>query len=355
MRKKFFVIFIFILLIFMISVVYFGMNLDHKIGNTVFFELLTAFTALFGVASIVFQSNRSKDLDEAKFIFDLNKQYISNKRYQTLLDLLSSNVSKTFPEDIEELISSYFDFFEPIYILIKKDILKLELIDDLFCFRFFSVVNHPFVQDMVLTKHKEYYANIVKLHFVWKKYRLKKKKDNNIPLLNSDLSLVEWYNNFLYSKKRLKCKETFQGQNIKIREASIKDTKSIVKLYIQLLGNYDVFTESNEQIMSTEKGKNNKIFVATIGTKVVGTIQCSIIPSIAFNGRPNLCIDYFVVDKNYHYMGIEKLLFKRVEEISQKNNVKSNFLAPTKFFKEYKFLKKFGFSTYTRGYKIDKR
>lgn len=191
MKKKILVVGAFISLIIILGIIFFKCNLDSLFGDTIFFDILTTFTAIFGVFAIIFQTGRSKDLDEAQFIINLNQQYFSNENYQKVVDLLEA---ETIPEGIDNIIAQYFDFFEPIYILLNKGIIHVKVIDDLFCFRFFSVVNNKYVQDKILTPHKDYYKNITRLHQLWKKYRLNNGLD--IPLVSTDLSLVDWYNDF---------------------------------------------------------------------------------------------------------------------------------------------------------------
>lgn len=353
MKKRIFIICLFVFVVFGFGVIYFRNNVDSQIENTVFFQLITAVTALFGVLGLIFQSDRTKDLDEAHFIFELNQQYITNKKFQNLLDLLKTNSSDSFPTDIDDVLAQYFDFFEPIYIFVKKDILSIKLIDDLFCFRFFAVVNNQYVQDKVLTPHKMYYGNIVKLHYIWKKYRLKRKKA--IPFLHSDLSLVSWYNVFFKIDNNSN-NNNFTIDNVKVREANCQDVEYIIKLYFQLLGKYATTVDLREKIKSIKQDDRNYILVAAIGRKIVGTVQCSLFQTIAFNGRPNMTIDYFIVEKNYRNIGIGSLLFNYVEQIAKRNNVKSIFLVSSNSLKKaHKFYKKLGFDSNVNGFRMDKR
>lgn len=356
MKKKIFIVCCLALTVLGIGAIYFINNVDSHIENTVFFELLTTITAVFGVWSLISQRDKEKVLDEAKFIFELNKQYTTNEKYQGLLNLLEYGSPDTFPSDIADIIAQYFDFFEPIYILAKKDILNIKLIDDLFCFRFFAVVNNSYVQDKVLTPHKEYYANIVKLHYIWKKYRLSKKINRDIPFISSDLSLVSWYNDSCQINNGFHRKRDVKINKIKIREANMQDAKSITNLYYQLLGQYTINSDIGEQINVIKKDDKNHILVAIIDKKIVGTVQCAIIQSIAYNGRPNMTIDYFVVDKDYRNMGIGTLLYKKVDEIAEKNNVKSIILVSSNYLKSaHKFYKKMGFNSLVKGFRMDNR
>lgn len=187
--KNILIVCAFVFLIIILGTIFFKFNFDSLLGETLFFDVLTTFTAIFGFFVIIIQSNRSKDLDEAQFILNLNQQYLSNKEYQKVIDSLEA---ETIPAGIDDLIAQYFDFFEALYVLLQKRFIRFKLIDDLFCFRFFSVVNNKYVQDSILAPHKSYYKNIVKLHQKWKKFRLRNGLE--IPFESTDFSMVDWYN-----------------------------------------------------------------------------------------------------------------------------------------------------------------
>lgn len=355
-RKIFFVCVSAFLIIGIIvsGVVYFKYNFDSIFKNTIFFDALTTFAAIFGVFAIVFQSGRTKELDEAQFIFNLNQQYISNTNYQKMLGILETNSCETVPPDIDNIIAQQFDFFEPMYILLHKGIIHINLIDDLFCFRFFSVVNNKYVQDKVLTPHKDYYRNIVLLHKIWKDYRLNKRLD--IPLINSDLSLVDWYDDVCHHQKNLTNMAITTFSTIEVREALPKDVASINALYHQLLGQYATDDDLAEKLGKINQDESNYVFVASIRERIVGTLQCTICQSLAFNGRPHMIIEYFIVDKLYRCNGIGTLLLENALCIAQKFDVKSIVLVSSgKLESAHKFYRKKGFDFTVKGFRMDRR
>lgn len=354
MKRLFSTVILFVFIITICSLIYFRYDFDALIGNTIFFDALTAFTAILGVFGIIYQSNRSKKLDEIQFIFSLNQQYISNPNYQKVLDALEKESYDAYPGDILEIISQNLDFFEPIYILLKQEVIDIALIDNLFCFRFFMIVNNSFVQDNVLTPHKEHYNNIVLLHYIWKTYRQKKNLD--IPFSSSDLSKLDWYNDIcLYNMRDYRIKKELLIDKTEIREAALEDIDSINRLYYQLIGQYTIDINIASQLEKIKKDSNNFIFVASVNEKIVGTIQCTICHTIAFNGHPNMLIDFFVVDKLYRNKGIGKLLFQKVESIAQRNNVKSIVAVLSGNLKiEHKFYKKMGFDISVKGFRMEK-
>lgn len=193
MKKRIIVCFIFISIIVAYFVIVFRYNSDFLANGTNFFDMLMTFTAICGVFGIIYQNDQSNKLSATQFIFDLNQQYISNANYQKVLDMLEANLVEGDPAEFNDIVAQYLDFFESIYILLQNGLFNITLIDELFCFRFFTVVNSRYVQDNVLTPHKGYYGNIVRLHYIWKKYKIKKGLGKSIPMINSDLSLLDWY------------------------------------------------------------------------------------------------------------------------------------------------------------------
>lgn len=186
-----------ILLVILIGfpILYFGFNVDVSMKDSMFFGALEAIGAILGLFGLIYQEKKAKDLDCARFIVDLNQSYIDDTSHQELIRFLDTHSpTDELPLEIQDIAIQHFDFFEPIYILIQKRIIEFSAIDDLFAFRFFRVVNDKRIQDSIISPNYESYANIILLHKEWSKYRSSKKSSNNIPLFDTDLSLMPWYN-----------------------------------------------------------------------------------------------------------------------------------------------------------------
>lgn len=175
------------------SMLYFYFDIDTSLNNTVFFEMITTITAVFGVILVLLQITRSKNLEEAQFIFSLNQEYINNSNFQRVLDIIDNDAD--FSEDDYSTVVQMFDYFESIYILVKNKLIDIEVIDDLFCYRFFAVINNSKIQNKLLIPKKEFYANIIKLHFVWTEYRIK--NNNKIPFCEFNLTNINGYSDLL--------------------------------------------------------------------------------------------------------------------------------------------------------------
>lgn len=157
-----------------------------------FFNLLTLLATISGALAVWFEFRKTKKLNEAVFITNLNNDFITsdrttyiynvlynareNGKYRNYVDNRSdNNLSKPYltEEDVVKF-NSYLNFFEIIYLLIQKKFVDFDYINDLFSHRFFLICNDPVVQDMKLVTQRDHYNNIYELHKLWKNYRVKR-------------------------------------------------------------------------------------------------------------------------------------------------------------------------------------
>lgn len=142
--------------------------------------------AMIGIAiagfSLIYEINKAKKLNEADFLVQLNNNFISNDHYKNIYNLLSDYDFENEPEFHEEIsncdISNYLTLFETLYILLKRKVVDITLLDNLFSYRFFLVVHNPYIQRKKITISPKNFINIYKLERHWLKYRKKIGKDN---------------------------------------------------------------------------------------------------------------------------------------------------------------------------------
>jgi hypothetical protein len=158
---------------------------DELIG-----QAITTITAVIGACAIWVQMQKSKKLNEGEFIVNLNKQFIENQSIYSLFLKMekyerTDKQTNPFTEDDIAKIASYMTFFEVIYSLITRKIIKIWMIDDLFAYQFFLLLNNKYIQELELLPCQEYYVNVYKLADLWLNYRAKMGNsvlniDNNI-------------------------------------------------------------------------------------------------------------------------------------------------------------------------------
>ena len=82
---------------------------------------------------------------------------------------------------------------------------------------------------------------------------------------------------------------------VEIRKLENKDIEQLCALYDELLetnGNVEIM---RDRFLSIDNDPNNNVIVACIGDEVVGTLQYTLIPSLAFDGAPHVAVEYFIV------------------------------------------------------------
>ena len=113
---------------------------------------------------------------------------------------------------------------------------------------------------------------------------------------------------------------------VEIRKLENKDIEQLCALYDELLetnGNVEIM---RDRFLSIDNDPNNNVIVACIGDEVVGTLQYTLIPSLAFDGAPHVAVEYFIVKKEHRKKGIGRKLFEKVMSEASSHNVSSVFL-----------------------------
>jgi len=155
--------------------------------------VLTTIMALIAAVSFWLQLKRTENLDEANFIMSLNDQFISNDQMTRIENALETYYCKAKEQETPTLnlilerghddsqrLINYLVYMECLAALIKKDVMHLGVIDDLFAYRFFIAVNNPIVQQFELIPFANYYQGCYELSEIWtKEWR---KKGREIPL-----------------------------------------------------------------------------------------------------------------------------------------------------------------------------
>jgi len=149
---------------------------DYRINDSMIAVIIAAI-------SLIYEINKSKKLNEAEFLIHLNSLFITNDDYKQVYNLLSVYDFESEPDYHKEIsncdISNYLTLFETFYILLKRKVIEIDLLDDLFAYRFFLAVHNPYIQRKKLAISPRNFKNIFRLERLWLKYRLNTElKDN---------------------------------------------------------------------------------------------------------------------------------------------------------------------------------
>jgi len=141
--------------------------------------LISGLVASLGLFFVGLQLRSTDRLAKAQFINDLARDIDNHVKAESNLDpggKWYKNSNLLNQEDIEALVK-YLNFFERIKLIFDTKVIDIETIDELFAYRFFSLVHNPNVQSQILFNSdiQPYYSSIFQLYSIWLKYRHKNK------------------------------------------------------------------------------------------------------------------------------------------------------------------------------------
>jgi c-di-AMP phosphodiesterase-like protein len=184
-RELFFYTSVVILALSIAALVY--LTHDNWIVTTI-----TTLTTVVGVFAVWLQMQKGKRLNEGEFILNLRRQFVDNPHiYQLTLKLekydRSDKINNPFSEDDISDIASYMTFFEVMYLLMKRSIIKLYMVDLLFSFHFFLLINNEKIQEIELIPCQDYYIDVYRLYYDWVNYR----KEKKLPVYGEESNILD--------------------------------------------------------------------------------------------------------------------------------------------------------------------
>lgn len=168
--------------------------------------IITTVTAIIGAFAIWFQMKRERDINEAEFIMNYNISFIENPEYVELEQKLEKyrkviesggnmeDAEEIMTEENQQTVVNYLVYHEALAVFVKKRVLSIDSIDDLFAYRFFLIMNNPEIQRKELCPEAQYYHGCYWLHKKWTEYR--KKKGLYILLEDTSLEKTDEYSRF---------------------------------------------------------------------------------------------------------------------------------------------------------------
>lgn len=153
----------------------------------IFEDYLSIVLALFSVLLVAIELYQSRKISEANFLAELNTSFVTNNDYKKAYTLLDEyDFAKQDEIDLKRIeISNYLTFFEVFQLLLNKNTVTIDMLDDLFGYRFFIAVHNPYIQKEKLIKSPDNFRNLYLLEKKWMEYR----KKRNIPIFHEEYSL----------------------------------------------------------------------------------------------------------------------------------------------------------------------
>ncbi|MGD9909860.1 MAG: hypothetical protein AB7U79_04545 [Candidatus Izemoplasmatales bacterium] len=224
-----------------------------------YIEAATIIGAFSGLFKLIYESSKTRLIKEAEFIANLNRDFVSNEQICQLYkklehDYRKQNDHSEINEDDVLSFVIYFTFFETLNDFIKKRIIRIKNIDDLFGYRFFIMVNNPTIQELELLNPniKSSYVNIFNLYNKWLRYRTKVCRKNNQKITDS---VVLWNHNLFERSNDIFSLLHIKENNTTISKASFLDFLKII-LIQNRTHKYEYSRPVIEQLRKLEKNKN---------------------------------------------------------------------------------------------------
>ena len=140
---------------------------------------VTTVTAIIGAYAIWYEWRKDSKIKQAEFMMGLNDSFINNHKLVEIehkLENYRKYAVQELGEEDRQSVVDYLVYHEGLAALYFRGVLNLDVIDDLFSYRFFLVMNNPWVQREELIPDMEYYRGAIMLYTVWHKYKVDRKK-----------------------------------------------------------------------------------------------------------------------------------------------------------------------------------
>lgn len=137
--------------------------------------IITSLTAVISAVAVYLQMRTDSKITQAEFLLEFSKVFYSYEGAKELENKIDRAAEKgklyVYSTDDYEYLNDYLLWLEGLSTMVVNKTLSIKLINNLFNYRFFSVVNNPSIQKHELGRFSIYYKDIFKLHSQWTNYR----------------------------------------------------------------------------------------------------------------------------------------------------------------------------------------
>ncbi len=196
-----------LLVVILTLIILWGYFAEEIASNADFFGLIIDMVAIviagFGAVMIVVQLHDSKNIQQAEFIVNLNQAFVENSDYASAYTELEKSYMDNQEPNLSRIeISNYMTFFETVYILLRNKVISMEVLDDLFAYRFFIAVHNETVQKVKIIDSPQNFRNIYYLEKLWVDYRREKgleifKEENSLKKVMMNNNKLDIYNKIM--------------------------------------------------------------------------------------------------------------------------------------------------------------
>lgn len=147
--------------------------------------VVTNILALISAVTFWMQLKRAENLNEANYIMNLNQHFINNKdiiaveqaltvyfaegREAGSYEKVKLNLDLNLRSDDRQRLINYLVHLEAMAAIFQRGVMHLDVVDDLFAYRFFIAVNNPEVQKAELIPYQDFYQGCFTISKMWTK------------------------------------------------------------------------------------------------------------------------------------------------------------------------------------------
>ena len=182
-----------------------GITIGSFLGDAgeIISTVITSVTAVISAVAVYIQMKKDKEISQAEFLLEFSKFFYTFEGAQRLEEKIDraveqNRIYKVTSDDYEE-INGYMLWLEALASMVINKTLSIKLINNMYNYRFFAVINNPTVQQSELAVFGTYYRNIFKLHKIWSDYR--RANGQEILYEEYDLSKLPGYNEVCAGKQ----------------------------------------------------------------------------------------------------------------------------------------------------------
>ena len=195
--KKF--VFYFLMFIFL-GLLVATLWLDDKVGSLVV-NIVTIVTAIIGAISLFVEFKRNRKISISNLMMDYSKSFFNCDFdlygcFSELEEYAEDTSYKFDYEKCSDKIVIYLHWIESIASLVERGSLDLYTIDNVLSYRFFILVNNPYVQKNELIPNAEFYRGTYYLYNRW--YKFEQQRGIDMPLDETALRNIDGYNEILH-------------------------------------------------------------------------------------------------------------------------------------------------------------
>lgn len=169
--------------------------------------LVATIVAGLGIFGVWIQLKKDADIKEAEFLMDYNFSFLTEEKFVKMERRLELGMKGRQPLELTDAdrqdLVDYLVYLESLAPLIRSKLVRLEMVDDLFGYRYFIAVNNPVVQEKELFPDAEYYRGCFSVYQMWSKYR----SDLGIIVPLEGTALDKWSDFDKYAKRGRKKRE----------------------------------------------------------------------------------------------------------------------------------------------------